>query len=188
MTEPRPASYSWALPHTIDSRVFSIGSFQRERNGPVSLLLRMTTHESAPLLHIVAENRRSETTVLGSMKRNRDLTSTPRRSPLSEYPTTRELSQGDSNRNAEWGDFYGWMRRVDPRPPLLRMLPGGSRYKTLALMSSSELFSSSICWISSLRFRSRSSSSDSTSGTLIAVGLFGSRVAGTSGFVIFKMS
>ena len=102
--------------------------------------------------------------------------------------TTRELSQGDSNRNAEWGDFYGWMRRVDPRPPLLRMLPGGSRYKTLALMSSSELFSSSICWISSLRFRSRSSSSDSTSGTLIAVGLFGSRVAGTSGFVIFKMS
>src|SRR5882762_8186340 len=45
-----------------------------------------------------------------------------------------------------------------------------------------------ICWISSLRFRNRSSSSDSTSGTLIAVGLFGSRVAGTSGFVIFKMS
>jgi TolB-like protein/DNA-binding winged helix-turn-helix (wHTH) protein len=62
------------------------------------------------------------------------------------------------------------------------------RYKTLALMSSSELSSSSICWISSLRFRSRSSSSDSTSGTLIAVGLFGSRVAGTSGFVSFKMS
>src|SRR5712692_9796175 len=53
-------------------------------------------------------------------------------------------------------------------------------------MSSSELSSSSICWISSLRFRSLSSSSDSTSGTLIAVGLFGSRVAGTSGFVIFK--
>src|ERR1019366_5415449 len=73
-------------------------------------------------------------------------------------------------------------------PPLLRMLPGGSRYKTLALMSSSELFSSSICWISSLRFRSRSSSSDSTSGTLIAVGLFGSRVAGTSGVRIFQMS
>ena len=36
-----------------------------------------------------------------------------------------------------------------------------SRYKTLALMSSSALSSSSICWISSLRFRSRSSSSDS---------------------------
>ena len=34
----------------------------------------------------------------------------------------------------------------------------------------------------------RSSSSESTSGMLIAFGLFGSRVAGASGFVIFKMS
>src|SRR5215469_9817807 len=75
MTGPRPASYSWPLPQTINSRVFSIGSFQRERKGPVSLLLRMTTHESAPPVHIVVENRRSETAVLGSMKRNHDLTS-----------------------------------------------------------------------------------------------------------------
>src|SRR6266852_3069246 len=71
--------------------------------------------------------------------------------------------------------------KASPAGPALWHTQDFPRYKTLALMSSSELSSSSICWISSLRFHNRSSSSDSTSGTLIAVGLFGSRVEGTSG-------
>jgi len=48
-SNPRNIIHSATPRHGIASRVFSVGSFQRERKEPVLPLLRMTKHQSAPL-------------------------------------------------------------------------------------------------------------------------------------------